>query len=109
MDKAEIIYEVKIRYEHGNIGVCVDNYPVISQTEDEYQVRIFGGYIVNLNKREDGIEWTADAEKIPSMIQRLARDYISHCKNAIEQEIVTLNLFIRKCKQAGVDVGEVDI
>ena len=48
MDKAEIIYEVKIRYEHGNIGVCVDNYPVISQNEDEYRVRIFGGYIVNL-------------------------------------------------------------
>lgn len=105
MNKAEIIYEVKIRYEHGNIGVYVDNYPVISQHEDEYRVRIFGGYIVNLNKREDGIEWTADAEKMPSMIQRLARDYVSHRKNAIKQEVETLNLFIEKCNRAGVDVG----
>ena len=105
MNKAEIIYEVKIRYEHGNIGVCVDNYSVISQTEDEYRVRIFGGYIVNLNKREDGIEWTADTKKIPSMIQRLARDYVSHRKNAIKQEIETLNLFIEKCNREGVVVG----
>ena len=105
MNKAEIIYEVKIRYEHGNIGVCVDNYPVISQNEDEYRVRIFGGYIVNLNKREDGIDWTADAKKIPSMIQRLARDYVSQRKNAIKQEVETLNLFIEKCNREGVDVG----
>ena len=105
MNNAEIIYEVKIRYEHGNIGVCVDNYPVISQNEDEYRVRIFGGYIVNLNKREDGIDWTADAKKIPSMIQRLARDYVSQRKNAIKQEVETLNLFIEKCNREGVDVG----
>ena len=68
-------------------------------------MRIFGGYIVNLNKREDGIEWTADAKKIPSMIQRLARDYVSHRKNAIKQEVETLNLFIEKCNREGVDVG----
>lgn len=83
----------------------MDNYPVVSQNEDEYRVRIFGGYIVNLNKREDGIEWTADAKKIPSMIQRLARDYVSHRKNAIKQEVETLNLFIEKCNREGVDVG----